>query len=204
MPTRGSADVQVPVTPPGPDPSTAVLDVRVDAEGTEVFRPPQAQHVVAVSATDHALLSLDSGAADGSVQPGFVRLSPSDTWSAEKGYGWTSSPLPDNRDRGRPDDLRRDFTLGRGSATTLRLGVPAGPHRAWLLTGDASFDAGNTIVGIAGRVVAESGPQAIPAGQFVWVEVPLDGAAEGQPVDLELTGDLREGYWRLVALSLTR
>lgn len=135
---------------------------------------------------------------------GFARLSPADAWSFEKGYGWASSPPPGSRDRGGPDALRRDFALGRGSATSLRIGVPAGPHRAWLLTGDGSFEAGNTIVSIAGRVVAESGPRVIPEGRFVWIEVPLDGGAQGRPVDLELTGDLRDGFWRLVALSLTR
>ncbi len=198
-----SADAAVPLTPPGPDPSTADLDVRVVAKGTEVFGPPQTQHVVAVPAIATAIVSLDGGAATGPVQTGFSRLAAADTWSAEKGYGWASTPLPGSRDRTRPDALRRDFALGRDGATVLRLDVPAGPHSAWLLTGDQSFASGNTIVSIAGQVVAQSGPHEIPEGRFVWVEVPLDGGAAGQPVDLELTGELRDGYWRLVALSVT-
>jgi len=197
-----STSVQAPVTPPGPQPSTADLDVRVLAAGTEVFGPPLTQQAVAVPTSDSAVVSLDAGAATGPVQPGFTLLSPADTWSVEKGYGWVGSPLPGSRDRSGPDDLRRDFTLGRGPATTLRLAVPAGPHRAWLLTGDASFDAANTIVRIDGQVVAQSGP--IPAGDFVWIEVPLDGGTDGQPVDLQLTGDQGDGYWRLVALSMTQ
>jgi len=201
--STGSTDVQLPITPPGPEPSTADLDVRVVADGAEVFGPPRLQHVVAVPATDDTVLSLDAGPATGPVQAGFARHSPAETWSADRGYGWVGTPLPDSRDRGRPDDLRRDFALGRGAATTLRLHVPPGLHRAWFLTGDASFDAGNTIVSIAGRVVAQSGPQVIPAGRFVFVEVPLDGGPAGRDVDLELTGDLREGFWRLVSLSLT-
>jgi len=199
-----SRAVQLPVTPPRPEPSVADLDFRVAAEGVEVFGPPRTRNVVAVPAIEAAHVSLDAGAATGPVQAGFARLSPADAWSSEKGYGWASSPPPGSRDRGGPDALRRDFALGRGSATSLRIGVPAGPHRAWLLTGDGSFEAGNTIVSIAGRVVAESGPRVIPEGRFVWIEVPLDGGAQGRPVDLELTGDLRDGFWRLVALSLTR
>lgn len=204
LPAGGSSSVQAPVTPPGPEPSTADLDVRVLAEGTEVFGPPRVSNAVAVPATDDAVVSLDAGAVTSPVQPGFARLSSADTWSVERGYGWVGPPLPSSRDRGGPDALRRDFALGRGPATSLRLGVPAGQHRAWLLTGDSSFASGNTIVSIDGRVVAQSGPQEIPAGRFVWVEVPLDGGSDGRPVDLALTGELRDGFWRVVSLSLTR
>jgi alpha-glucuronidase len=109
---------------------------------------------------------------------------------------------PGFRDRGAFPVLQRDFVLGRNQPYTLRLHVPPGVHRVHLLTGDTDYASGNTIVREDGRLLAESGNEIIPEGQFRWFGFDLDGGATGRTADLELTGDLREGYWRLGALVM--
>jgi hypothetical protein len=100
------------------------------------------------------------------------------------------------RDRNTAAGLR----ARRGAPTTLRIAVPAGRHEARLLTGDLDFASGNTIVTIDGAVVAESGNEEIPQGRFEWIGFSLDGGSAGRTVDMQLTGALRDGFWRLNAL----
>lgn len=199
----GSAEVvEVPVKPP-PDvtPRYEMLIARVESPDARVYGATGEVRALVVPSGDAVSAALDSGGASSPVLATYDRLAPQDAWDPTKGYGWAGA-APSDRDRGAPDDLRRDFTLGRGAPTTLRLNVPAGRHEAFLLTGDAASDSGNTIVSSEGRVLAQSGGEVIPAGEFRWVQFELDGGASGRTVNLELTGALRDGHWRVNALVM--
>ena len=195
--------VAVPVVPPAdPTPLAEVLKVAVSAAGTRLFGVFGDLSVVCVPLGDTVPLALDAGGPDSPVLAGYQRLSPADLWDPGRGYGWVGPP-PGFRDRGAYPVLQRDFALGRDRPSTLRLFVPAGVHRVRLLTGDTDFASGNTIVHEGGQLLAESGNEIIPEGQFEWIGFDLDGGVTGRTADLELTGDLREGYWRLCALVMT-
>src|SRR5699024_2215121 len=131
--------VQVPLTPPL-QPSLATPTVQlVDLPDAHPL------NVVSVPAAEDAVLALDAGSASSPVLDGYARLSPEETWSAERGYGWVGD-VPTVRDRARMDVLRRDFVLGREQDYVLRVAVPAGAHTVHVLTGDAYSPSGTTTV----------------------------------------------------------
>ncbi len=198
-----AAEIAVPVTPPL-EPAAgrvalASLAARVSAPGVPVHGEPRAQ-TWATPSGDRAALALDSGTSGSPLLAGYRRLAPVDAWDPPKGYGWVGT-RPDNRDRGGPDALRRDFTWSGTGRTpgTLRIAVPPGRHRVYALTGDNSFQSSDTVVYVDGARVAETG-EFLSAGQFSWLAFELDGGSEGRTVDLVLRGEGYQEYWRLNAL----
>lgn len=193
-----TATLEVPVTP-ALEPAIVALTVEVTADGREVGDGKRQVEVISVPPGDAVALALDSGASSSPVLDGYQRLAPDDAWSEAKGYGWVGAQ-PDYRDRNRLDVLRRDFTLGRGQPYTLKLAIPEGKRRVYVLTGDAFAPSGNTIISTDGQRLGESGARIIPQGSFAWFDFELDGGEAGRTVDLDLTGELRDGYWRVVAM----
>jgi alpha-glucuronidase len=142
-------------------------------------------------------LALDGGNPSSPVQATYRRLSPTDGWDADRGYGWVGG-APQSRDRGGAfDALRRDF-VNDTTARTLRIAVPAGVHDTYLLVADNNgmFP---TYVKSGGKLLAKS--DLIDGGGFAWIRFPLDGGAAGREIDLELSGDPGE-HWHLNALAV--
>lgn len=187
VPPGDSASVDVPVTPPVA-PSSAELTAVATEPDLDVAGAPTAG-VVSAPHGDDALLALDGGTAESPVHLSYTGLSPADMWDADVGFGWVDT-APDTRDRGLPDDLRRDF-VGTPESRTLRVNVPAGEHTAFLLRGDSGFPAQPMTVEFDGEVLAEG--TALGAGAYEWLSFPLDGGADGRPVELTLSG--QEGQW---------
>ncbi|USK36606.1 hypothetical protein LIT25_28085 (plasmid) [Bacillus sp. F19] len=52
-----------------------------------------------------------------------------------------------------------------------------------------------------GKLLVESGGD-LQVGQFKCLPFELDGGAAGKDIDLEITGALRDGYWRIVSLIM--
>ena len=193
IPAFGTVDVPVSVTPPLA-PAQAQLRAVLDAPGRAVYGTETAD-VMTAPPGDAVALALDAGADGGPVYAGYQPLTPATVYDAARGYGWVGT-APGFRDRGAPDDLRRDFTLSR-TATRLRITVPAGPHHAYLLRGDAGFAAAPTVVSQDGAVVSAP-TDTLPAGRFAWQSWTVDGGASGRTVDLTLTGV--NDFWRLNGL----
>jgi alpha-glucuronidase len=148
-------------------------------------------------------LALDAGGPTSALLPTYTALRPASVWAEGRAFGWVA-PAPGSRDRasGR-DALVRDFALNRAPAVSvLRVAVPAGSHRVYVLTGDAEFESGMTSVFESGDELANSGDELIPQGQFRWMSFRLDGGSSGRIADLELRGSLRDNYWRLNALVM--
>jgi hypothetical protein len=53
----------------------------------------------------------DFGTSTSPVASGYTQVSPVTSYSVLTGYGWSSTAGLDSRDRGTPDDLKRDFVL---------------------------------------------------------------------------------------------
>lgn len=198
VPAFAKVSIPVPVTP-APSPQVATLAAVVTATGAPLHGRPEAA-VVTTPRGDRVGLALDAGTATTPLLPTYRRLSPADAWDAARGYGWIGT-APQSRDRGGPDDLRRDIVTGQVPAT-LRLAVPAGTHQVALLVGDASFPADAMTVSSAGRTLAHLASPT-PTGQFTWLTFPVDGGADGRTVDLDFAADNAGQYWRFAALVLS-
>jgi fibronectin type 3 domain-containing protein len=61
--------------------------------------------------------SFDFGTAGSPVQAGYTQVTESTLYSASSGYGWANTTGLASRDRGSPDDLRRDFVFGSAEHT---------------------------------------------------------------------------------------
>ena len=72
----------------------------------------------------------------------------------------------------------------------------------WILTGDAYSPSGTTTILEEGVALADSGPDLIAQGSFLWFSFALAGGENGRTADLTLVGSQRDGYWRVVAAVL--
>jgi alpha-glucuronidase len=186
--------VDLPVTPPvKADATTGEFTLGVDPD-LQRLSASDGRIVVAPSG-QRCLLALNAGTADGVGAPGYTALTPDSAWSKKAGFGWVGKE-PLARDR-TGQVLVRDFAYNDESRT-LRLAVPKGKHTARMLIGDTGAAATATSVSIGGKEIAKSEKQS--AGVFTWLELPLDGGADGKNVDLTFTGD--GGPWRLGSLVI--
>ncbi|MBN8203279.1 alkaline phosphatase D family protein [Bacillus sp. NTK034] len=197
---QSSLTVEVMATPPAAVPAAERLRVEVDAGKTTVFGRPRDVQAVSVPAGDEFLLALDAGVSTSPVFTSFKRFVPEDTWDNAKGYGWIGTSHS-ARDRNKLDELQRDMIVGRDAPATLRLAIPAGIHRIYFLTGDAIYTSANTIIHSDNKMLAETGGTLAP-GQFKWLHFDLDGGSSGKEIDLSITGELGDGWWRLVSLMM--
>jgi outer membrane protein assembly factor BamB len=196
--------LELPVTPPALEPpGSRRLAVDVAGGDAPVHGLPLEATIPVVPAGDRVPLALDAGGPTSPLLGTYTALTPASVWADGRAFGWVP-PAPGFRERasGR-DALVRDFALSRAPATSvLRVAVPAGPHRVYVLTGDADFESGMTTVLESGHELASSGNQIIPQGQYRWMSFGIDGGPSGRLADLELRGSLRDGYWRLNALVM--
>lgn len=194
-----TVDAELPVTTP-PEPQLGRVTLRItDGDGSPVEEGRTVLGVTAIPPAS-AHLVLDGGTDSSPVVEGYQQLAPGSVWDEEAGYGWVGE-LPISRDRG-GNPLLRDFVLGRHQPYTLRVRIPSGRCRVWALTGDGGSASGITTISENGVELARSGNSEIGGGQYVWFNFELDGGPSGRVADLELTGSLREGYWRLGALVI--
>lgn len=101
-------------------------------------------------------LKFDFGAPTSPVAAGYLQVTNTMTYTSERGYGIVGSPS--NRDRGAPDDLRRDFV--NGSSYSFQVDVPNGSYQVAVLSGDqiASNRTSVAVEGISiGTAVSSTG-----------------------------------------------
>lgn len=198
VPAGGETVAQVPVTAPAA-PATATLTADATA-GAALVLGGQVITVVTTPSPAVTSLALDSGGAASPVLAGYERLAPEDVWATGRTSGWVGD-APDTRDRAVLDDLRRDFTMST-RPTTVRVQVPAGRHEVFLLTGDASFAAGQLVVTEGTTPLAGTG-RSLGSGEFEWLGFTVDGGSEGRLADLTLSV-VGSGNWRLNALVMLK
>lgn len=192
VPATETVAVPVVVTPPSigaAGTATLELDTSLPVLGGREVR-----YLVAPDG-GRCHLALDAGTADSPLQPGYQRLTPTTTWTAERGYGWVAGPTPNGRDRNQLEPLTADL-VGHPQPATLRIPVPPGTHTAQLLVGDRGARAQPAVIAIDGSEVART-PD-LTSGSFAWVDLEIDGGASGGSVDLELSGT--SDWWKVAAL----
>ena len=80
----------------------------------------------------------DLGTPSSPVEPGYIGVNETTLYDTSLGYGWVNAPGLDSRDRGSPDDLRRDFVCSRNDAT-FNVDVPDGDYTVTLIVGDGAY-----------------------------------------------------------------
>ncbi len=196
VPAFGRAVIQVPVTA-GETPLFGRLRARVTGPGGAVVAGDAAAAVLSAPRGDRVPRALDAGTPASAVLSTYGRLSPAEAWDAARGYGWVG-PAPQSRDRGGPDDLRRDIVTDT-APRSLRLAVPPGEHEVYLLVGDRSFAADAMTVASEGRTLVHLASP-LPTDTFQWLRFTVNGGVSGRDVDLDFAADQPGAFWRFAGL----
>ncbi|QGH33800.1 family 43 glycosylhydrolase [Gracilibacillus salitolerans] len=190
-----SKEVELSITPPEKaDPKVFNLNVQVrydDNLETDEFE------IVAVPKAEDSVFALDAGTADSIVFGEYSRLSPEDTWDTDKGFGWIGE-IPDSRDRGEVDSLRRDLIASFDPAT-LRISVPSGYHIVNVMSGDRQYSQANTTVTVNDEEIAETGGTDV--GEFKVLSFLVNGGETGKEVELGFSGET-DKHWVINALMV--
>jgi alpha-glucuronidase len=171
-------------------------DVDLDTGGLPVIGGTGVEFAV-TPAPSLCHLALDAGPDGAPLFPGYQRLTPQHTWTSGATYGWVGTS-PQSRDRGGPDELRRDF-CNDAAPRTLRVAVPAGQHQAYVLVGDQAVGSEPTAVSVGGSEVARS--SRLRGGEYAWLRFTLDGGLTGRTVDLTLSS-VAGAHWHLNAFAV--
>ncbi|MGP4039867.1 FIMAH domain-containing protein [Gracilibacillus sp. D59] len=190
-----SKQVELSVIPPAKADAN-VFNLTVKAKFDDNLETNELE-ILAVPKAEDSVFALDAGTSDSVVFGEYSRLSPEDTWDGSKGYGWIGE-VPDNRDRGQVDSLRRDLVASFHPAT-LKLSIPAGYHTINVMSGDRQYSQANTTVTVNGEEVAETGGTDV--GEFKVLSFLVNGGETGKEVELGLSGET-DKHWVINALMV--
>jgi len=126
---------------------------------------------------EYTMRKFDFGSETSPVAQGYTRITPSTAYSQPIGYGWVSTSNLQSRDRGLPDDLRRDFVFSSSNGT-FRVDVQNGKYVVMLLVGDQYYRHDNIKFFAEGAFMVEV---TVDAGKFVqksFVVSVADGSLE--------------------------
>ncbi|OLF11475.1 hypothetical protein BLA60_10915 [Actinophytocola xinjiangensis] len=206
VPRHQTVRARLRFTSPEPGAVTGpLLEARLSATATATGGVRVASRANATAylmpSTKRTVYSLDAGAPDSPLQPGYQRLDPTTAYSETTGFGWVEATGLESRDRGAPDGLRGDMVTSTGPAT-LRLRVPAGQHTVSLLRGDPQFAAQPITVTVDGQRVVDGGVT-VGTNRWGWDQFTVDGGTAGRTVDVTFGIDI-EQYWRVNALVVEK
>lgn len=193
--------MEVGVTPPGdvePDVDEE-LRFTLTETGGDLEETVELRRSVAPSG-DEVALALDAGGTGSPLLDTYDPLTPEDEWQDGASFGWVGG-VPQWRDRGGPDDLLRDMVTDQNTVHTLRVAVPPGPHKGYMLVGDAGANFGDTVVSENGEELARIGNDLGGAGNWGWASFEIDGGEDGRMADLEFSPD-HASFWRINGLVL--
>ncbi|MHA7967661.1 rhamnogalacturonan lyase family protein [Paenibacillus sp. CAU 1782] len=133
----------------------------------------------------------DFGSATSPVAQGYIRIANNSVYDESVGYGL--SKAVDQRDRGTPDDLRRDFVIGSGYS--FMVDVPDGDYFLRIIAGDqiAFNRSGFTVEGV------DAGSITSPAGQFAELTV-MTTVSDGQ-LNIDIRDNGRINALEIISMS---
>jgi lysophospholipase L1-like esterase len=146
---------ELSVGPPTPVTATPVpsTPTRTPAPPTATPAPPTATPAPATQ------LNFDFG--PGPVEPGYTQVLASTGYSAARGYGFLDPSKVAERDRGTPDNLRRDFCLP--GDTAFRVDLPNADYQVTYISGDALAA---TAMSVRAEGITKTLNLAVAAGSF--------------------------------------
>jgi fibronectin type 3 domain-containing protein len=106
----------------------------------------------------------DFGTGSSPVESGYVRVTESTVYSAGLGYGWSSVAGLGSRDRGAPDDLRRDLVFASSVDGTFNVDLANGPYKVTVIIGDVVT--GHDLVDVFAEDVLQVNHLTVSKGSF--------------------------------------
>ena len=106
----------------------------------------------------------DFGTGASPVESGYTEVHHATAYAAATGYGWSDTTGLDSRDRGAPDDLKRDFVFDDVDHT-FQVDVTNGDYKVTVIMGDNDFQHDNQDVYAEGILVIEGLDNAV--GEFI-------------------------------------
>jgi alpha-glucuronidase len=194
LPPRESGILALSVTPPL-EPYLGPVVFSCDPAGliTLGFDTPI---VIVTPTADKCTFAFDAGSSPNTVVTGYKALTAKDIWDGSSEFGWVGAPPRDTQLASTWDRLQDDCASD-GVPRTLRLRLPPGKQRAWVLIGGQGSGTQPVRLTLGFDTLVQTGY--IDESMFQWFEFTLDGDAHGRAVDLTVAGaDGR--YWRLAAL----
>jgi len=160
----------------------------------------ETQMMISTPKATACTFAFDVGSAPNAVVSGYRALTAESLWRSGVDYGWVGTPPTDDHATGNWDTLQNDFATDR-VRRRLRLRVPEGSQRAWVLIGGQGTGTQPVRVSEGGKTLVDSGY--LEESAFQWFGFTLDGEAAGREVDLDIAGaDGR--VWRLAALVVLK
>lgn len=145
-------------------------------------------------------LALDIGTRPDSVVSGYTSLRAADSWSDSANAGWVGKP-PRDTWLGDNWGLLQNHCASGGAPHILRLRIPAGKQRAWVLVGGQGTGTQPIRIVVDKKTLVETAY--LEESAFQWDGFTLDGGKNGSVVDLTIEGaDGRQ--WRLCALVVLK
>jgi hypothetical protein len=144
-------------------------------------------------------LQFDFGTESSPVEEGFIKVTDKTLWSYALGYGWSSLSGLSSRDRGAPDDLRRDFVQSTTSKY-FQVVVPEGRYRIDFVIGDKSYMHDDITIYVESTIVLSGLDTA--AGYFYNYYAVRGGS--GISLDFYFVDDGgSDGNWVINAITIT-
>jgi hypothetical protein len=198
LPPRESATVVLSVTPPL-EPYLGAARFTGAPPGLTILGF-DTQIVIVTPNAGNCTFAFDVGSPSNTVVTGYRALTAKDIWDGSSRFGWVGTPPRDTPLASTWDRLQDDCASD-GVPRTLRLRIPPGKQRAWILIGGQGAGTQPVRVALGHETLMETGY--IDESMFQWFGFTLDGGARGKTVDLTMAGaDGR--YWRLGALVVLK
>lgn len=140
--------------------------------------------------------AFDVGSSPNKVEPGYAALTSADIWRGDAKFGWIGS-APRKILLANVWDLLQDDCASDVVPRTIRLRIPPGKQRAWVLIGGNGEGTHPIRVMDGHQTLVETGYLA--DGIFQWSGFTLDGGSHGRTVDLGVAG-VGGRQWQLAAL----
>lgn len=128
--------------------------------------------------------------------PSYVSADASVRFSAQSGYGWLDTADLGLRDRKNPDDLRRDFVMGKSAQTFRIIGLTPGRYQLSVVSGDMDYVDHVTTMRVAGNAI-ELPTMAPDVAEFLTLTATITATES-----LDITFASPQNNWVVNALSL--
>jgi len=120
--------------------------------------------------TEGQYWNFDFGTTSSPIASGYIGVNNSSFYDSSIGYGWTDTLGLVSRDRGAPDNLRRDFVFS-ASDHTFNVDLPNGEYQVTLVIGDYSYQ--HDMINVYAEEILTVNDLTVPKGTFNEVAFPV-------------------------------
>jgi len=159
-------------------------------------------HVRAKFALKAIEVPLDYDFGPGPIEPGYTQITKTTSaYTVGRGYGFSSISGLDERDRGAPDALRRDFVVAK-SPQTFNVDLPNGEYHINVIAGDNMSNAPNGPMDVYAEGIIKIQGMYSDGGAFDEQDFTIEVSDEQLNLYM-VHSNSSDGTWRINALKIT-